>query len=302
MKVRIIRSDEIYKKMMDSDKDKKDEIFRYQLMKPFEFKWQCINVPIKAKHSGGYDVVMACSMLGFVEPKDVDISYSNELDLLSDDKFWNKCEDTISKSIKRFLDIGYTPQIDEYVFTVLLANPKNPFVKMSDGYTGDGGIPGYIILGLVPSQYTLKRAHVALAHECNHNIRWQFQKWSTKVTLADMMVSEGLAEVFAVTQFGDENIGPWVSKCDWDKNQLLIKQKIKNALEVTGFDGITPYLYGDDIAKLQGFFEVGLPYCAGYACGYYLVKEYLKITGQSIEKATLTETNKILQCTDSFWV
>lgn len=37
---------------------------------------------------------------------------------------------------------------------------------------------------------------------------------------------------------------------------------------------LTAYLYGDEMAKMQNYFPVGLPYCAGYACGYYLVKHY----------------------------
>lgn len=34
----------------------------------------------------------------------------------------------------------------------------------------------------------------ALAHECNHNVRFQFEKWSDDISLAGRMVTEGLAE------------------------------------------------------------------------------------------------------------
>ena len=37
-----------------------------------------------------------------------------------------------------------------------------------------------------------------------------------------------------------------------------------------------PYLYGDDINKLQGRAIVGLSHAAGYACGYHLVKYFLQ--------------------------
>ncbi len=60
-----IRSDKIYKKIMDAPINKKEDIYRYELMKPFEFKWKCMNVPIVARQKGGYDVIIASEMLGF---------------------------------------------------------------------------------------------------------------------------------------------------------------------------------------------------------------------------------------------
>lgn len=45
---------------------------------------------------------------------------------------------------------------------------------MNEGDCGDGGIPGYIFSWLVPNEYTLKHLPVALAHEVNHNVRFQF--------------------------------------------------------------------------------------------------------------------------------
>ena len=51
-------------------------------------------------------------------------------------------------------------------------------------------------LWLIPNEYTLTHLHVALAHEVNHNVRFQFIKWKNDITLGEMMVSEGLAEKF----------------------------------------------------------------------------------------------------------
>ncbi len=42
---------------------------------------------------------------------------------------------------------------------------------------------------------------------------------------------------------------------------------------------------------LYGVVEpVGMPYCAGYACGYQLIKHYLNKTGKTIFEATITPT------------
>ena len=55
---------------------------------------------------------------------------------------------------------------------------------------------------------------VALAHETNHNVRFQFIKWRNDITLGEMMVSEGLAENFATYLYGEDKAGPWVKKTD----------------------------------------------------------------------------------------
>ncbi|MDR3597226.1 DUF2268 domain-containing protein [Clostridium sp.] len=301
MNITLIRSDEIYRKIMNSPKEKRDDIYRYELMKPFEFKWSCINVPIKAAQKGGYDVVMASSMLGVLPPSEIDETQKEAIDLISDDNLWEVCEKTINNSLERFTKLRHELPVKDYKFSILLANPQSPYVSSSDGYFGDGGIPGYIFIELVPNEYTIRKVPAALAHECNHNVRWQFEKWSMNITLADMMVSEGLAEYFAVSMFGEDMIGPWVSKTDLDTLNNYIKPIIKEGLDAKGFENITAYLYGDEFAKLRGYFPVGLPYCAGYACGYYMIKHYLTKTGKSIEEATLTPTSEIMKEIEDFW-
>ncbi len=67
-------------------------------------------------------------------------------------------------------------------------------------------------------------------------------------------------------------------------------------------DQITAYLYGDELAQLQGYFPVGLPYCAGYACGYDMIQYYLKKTGDSIVKATIRPAEEILETIREYWV
>lgn len=52
-----------------------------------------------------------------------------------------------------------------------------------------------------------------------------------------------------------------------------------------------PFLYGDDINKLQGRSIVGLSHAAGYACGYHLVKYFYK-TNIPIEVATTLPAQK----------
>lgn len=301
IKVEALRSDGIYKKIREAPLEKKNDIYRYELMKPFEKKWDCYNVPIKAAKPHGYDVIMASGMLGYLLPEKIDERLSESISLLNDSRFWNNCRESIERSIKCFTDAEIELPVKEYLYTVLLADPTSPYLIMSDNYCGDGGIPGYIFATLVPSEYTKSRLPVALAHETNHNIRFQFIKWHNDITLAEMMVSEGIAENFAAYLFGEENVGPWVSKTDMETLNGYIKPIIREGLDVQGLDNLTAYLYGDETAVLLNYSPVGLPYCAGYACGYHMIKYYLQKTGKSIIEATLTPADEILKEVEDFW-
>lgn len=134
-----------------------------------------------------------------------------------------------------------------------------------------------------------------------HNVRFQFIKWRNSITLGEMMVSEGLAENFATHLYGEDKAGPWVTKTDMQTLNEYIKPIIHDGLNVQGLENLNAYLYGDEMAAMQNFPCVGLPYCAGYACGYHLVKRYLKKTGKSIIEATLLPASEILETVEDFW-
>lgn len=68
-----------------------------------------------------------------------------------------------------------------------------------------------------------------------------------------------------------------------------------------GLENLNAYLYGDEMAALQNYPQVGLPYCSGYACGYHLIKHYLQKTGKNIVEATLLPAKEILNATEDFW-
>ena len=301
MKITAIRSDKVYKKMMLSNIDNRSDIYRYELMKPFEFKWKCIGVPLKSEVPGGYDVVLASTMGGGFHPREISKKLQDSIDKISNDEFWKECENSIRRTVEGFEKNGISLPVKEYIFTVILINPENPMSKMTGDYCGDGGIPGYIIGSIAPNETSIKMLPVALAHECNHNIRFQFQKWSEEINLADMIVSEGLAENFAAFMFGEDKVGIWVSKTDNETLKSIIKPKIKENLYENDFSKVSALLYGDEITKIQGETPIGMPYCAGYACGYELIRYYLKKTGKTIYEATIMPTSEILKEVEEFW-
>ena len=183
MNITLLRSDEIYKKMMNSPKEKRDDIYRYEIAKPFESKWSCYNVPFKSPKKGGYDVVMASSMFGYLPPSEVDETQEEKINLISNDALWQTCKRTIENCLECFTKAGHELPVKDYMFSLMLGNPQSPYISLNDGYVGDGGIPGYIVVSLVPNEYTINRTQVALAHECNHNVRFQFEKWNSILKL-----------------------------------------------------------------------------------------------------------------------
>lgn len=302
MKIKAIRSDDIYRKMMNASNEEKENIYRYELMKPFEFKWKCIGIPLKAEAEGGYDVVSAAGMGGDYHPSQITSERYEEIEKISDNGFWKACEDSIRNTLEGFEDHGIALPTQDYIFTVILNNPQNPMSAMTGDYCGDGGIPGYIIGTIIPNVKSLQMLPVALAHEANHNVRWQFVQWNPTITLADMIVSEGLAENFAASMFGEDKIGKWVSETSPETLEAIIKPMIKENLMESDFNKLSSFLYGDEIMAMRGGAPVGMPYCGGYACGYALIQHYLKKTGKAIFDATITPTRDILKETEDFWI
>ena len=142
MKVIPVRSDGAYLKIMNAPFDKKNDVYRYELMMPFEKKWACYSVPMKAAEPNGYDVIMASGMLGHIAPTKVDESQRGNIDRISSDMLWTACEQSIKKSLSCFSENGIELPVQEYLFTILLANAENPYIVLNKGYCGDGGIPG----------------------------------------------------------------------------------------------------------------------------------------------------------------
>lgn len=301
MNITAIRSDAIYKKMMGVAGHEKEEIFRNDLMKPFEYKWQVIGVPLKTETQGGYDVITATTMGGGYHPSQITADRNVEVEKISDESFWKACEKSIRDTLEGFEQAGITLKVQDYIFTILLNDPSNQMSAMTGDYCGDGGIPGYIIGTIIPNDVSLSMLPVALAHEANHNVRWQFIQWSSAITLADMIISEGLAENYAALQYGEDKVGRWVSETSQEQLNSIIKPLIHKNFNESDFNKVSGYLYGDEIMGMRGSKPMGVPYCAGYACGYALIKHYLKKTGKNIYEATITSTQDILKEMEDFW-
>ncbi|MEC0256806.1 DUF2268 domain-containing putative Zn-dependent protease [Paenibacillus lautus] len=300
MKIKSLRSDHIYQKVAQASPEEKLELFRNEMMAPFKKQWQIQQIPFKAEEANGFDVITFNSMM-HRSPDQITSQISAEIELISSESFWLACEHAVKKSLHLFVEHEINLPVSEYLFTIQLGNPESRALTINEGYSGFGGIPGFIWGTILPNEYTIPRMKAALAHECNHNVRYQFIQWDHTVNLGELIVSEGLAENYATFMFGEELLGPWVTKTNAETLNRRIKPVLREHLQLTGFDRIAPYLYGDEIAKLQNSKPVNMPYSAGYACGYHLIQYYLRKTGKTIFEATITPAAQILDEVEEYW-
>lgn len=292
-KVTIIDSLSFYERCLKEQVD--ENAFRYEIMQPLEEMWQYLNAPLTPKTPGGYDVVMASEMLGIWTPRKNTSLIESNVASLKKTEIFSECRQVLRKSAQYFSEIGYEIPVDEFIVNILLGDPENSVLMASEGYSGFGGIPGYILLIVVPNEFNRTRLRSALAHEFNHNIRFTYEPFNHgDISVEDYLVIEGLAEVFAEELYGIEQRGPWVQDYDDEELEYTIAV-MKDGREARGFDQVSAYMYGDEVAREQGYQPVGLSRNAGYTIGYHLVKDYLKNTGTTIAEATLTPSETIVK-------
>lgn len=269
----------------------KENYFRYTMMKPFEKMWDLINVPLKAKQENGYDVIMASKMLGFADVGDDEVIQQG-LSILEDNDAYTIAENALMNCIEVASKQGLKVNAEEIKFGLYVADPEK--LKLQKGYTGFGGIPGFITVNIYPNEYNSPRIPAVIAHEFHHNIRFSYFDWDHgNVTVGDYLVIEGLADSFAKELYGTEQLGPWVTSMDKDDLDYSI-YVIGEALDVKGFAEVSSYMFGDEIAKQEGYQTVGLSFCAGYAVGYEVVQSFMNKNNKTIYETTLLSTNEII--------
>lgn len=280
-----------YDKLFTMTEDKREDFFRYTMMGPFERMWNTINVPMSAAQPGGYDVVMASKMLGYLDVTETNIGRVG-LEKLKEVDINSLAEKTLLHCIECMGQNGLQVKVDNLSFGAYLADPQK--LAYTEGYTGFGGIPGYIQLIMYPNDYNIPRIPSIIAHEFHHNVRFSYFDWDHgNVSVGEYMIIEGLADSFASALYGEELSGPWVTSFDEDDLMYSI-EVIRQALDVKGFAEVSSYMFGDDLAREQGFQPVGLSFAAGYAVGYHTVQAFLSRTGATVYEATRLSTAEII--------
>lgn len=223
------------------------------------------------------------------------------IDTLAAHHAWERAEASLHKGVAAFAKYADRIPADK-LNTIVFGLLVGELMPGAGGYTGFGGIPGWIMT--VYGEATddnLQKVEACTVHELHHNIAgvsgFTLSNWAT-MTVGEYMLGEGLAESFAAELYGEDKIGPWVT--GFDESQLERTRAIfRNALQVTGFNTIRSYIFGSRIAGQYGLPQYGLPDVnvpdyAGYALGYRVVQAYLKRTGKSVVDATFTPPPEIL--------
>lgn len=159
-----------------------------------------------------------------------------------------KCKNTLPSKITNF-----------YIFP-----SYSSFVKNSMG-----GVSGYtpwkntvlVFIDTTTENWKIN-LEATIVHEFLHSISRQYHKWET---LLDSLVFEGLAENFVQDVLVGE-LSPWSRSLNKKKSKVYFS-KLKNKLHSSDYD----------IYKKVFFGNKEFPLWAGYAIGYNLVNEYLKI-------------------------
>ncbi|TXR62148.1 DUF2268 domain-containing protein [Bacillus sp. AR18-7] len=292
MDYKLINTYEQYKELLAiTDLEERKNYFRYTMMAPFIDMWNLINVPIKAKQENGYDILIATKMLGYADISS-DEQIQQGLSILKDNNAYVVAENTIKTCIENANKAGVKVNADEIKFGLYVADPYK--LKLQKGDTGFGGIPGFITVNIYPNDYNSPKIPAVIAHEFHHNIRFSYFDWyHGNVTVGDYLVIEGLADSFAKELYGTEHLGPWVTSMDKDDLEYSI-YVIGEALNIKGFAEVSSYMFGDEIAKQEGYQPVGLSFCAGYAVGYEVVQSFMKKHNKTIFETTLISSDEII--------
>lgn len=272
-------------------KEKRENYFRYEMMNPFKQMWDLLHVPLKAKKPNGYDVIIASKMLGYADVSDDEIIRTG-LSTLIEQRVDKVVEKTIQHCIAQAKNAELNINAEKVKIGLYVSDPEK--LKLHKGYTGFGGIPGFITLNIYPNDYSLARIPALIAHEFHHNIRFSYFEWNHgDVTVGDYLVIEGLAESFAKSLYGEDQLGPWVTSMNEEELNYSI-DVIGEALDVKGFAEVSSYMFGDEIAAQEGYEPVGLPYCAGYSVGYQVVQRFMEKHQKSIVELTKMSADEII--------
>lgn len=296
MKFKILDTHSTYQRMFDAPDDAaREAIFRQEIAEPF--------AGVVKIMAGGQDPVAAFAQWGmtpeqFSEPEREETR--RVFDILNDYNAWEKPAQALEdarRAFEPFADRLPSGPLDEIVFGLTIMR-KPAWGGDDEGYTGFGGIPGYIMTCYsTPNDYNLPRIGGATVHELHHNVRFTlFPFIPGRVTLGDYIVAEGLAEAFAAELYGEEVVGFYVTRFDESRLEET-KHMIGAELGLTDFNRMRAFVFGDTVADMSsmGLEKAGVPAYAGYALGYRAVKAYQAHTGKSIVEATFVPAEEILR-------
>ncbi len=166
-------------------------------------------------------------------------------------------------------------------------------VRIEVSFDSQGAIPGFGVGGYTPNKSLIQialdpaysdnpdllsaRLPLVVLHELHHAVRWKNPGYGS--TLLEAMVSEGLADHFAIAVLG-------VSPPPWS---AALTQNQKSALRAKADSELNSTQYG----HARWFFgsTSDIPNWAGYTLGFELVSAYIAAQTPGTTAATLVSTS-----------
>jgi uncharacterized protein YjaZ len=278
----IVDTESAYRRLLDApDAATREAIFCQALIEPFSGLVQFF----------GGDGLAAFAQWG-MRPEQFAGDGRSEMavliDALAAAHAWERTAQALEKGRGAFAAYADRIPLEEVVFGLYVADMSG--MPQAHGYTGFGGLPGWImtVYGMA-DDYNLQRVEAATVHELHHNVLGAYKGPAASMvqgTLGEYVVGEGLAESFAAALYGADKAGPWVTEFDESKIEGT-RAIFRASLGVSGFEEMRRYIFGDPGA--------GLPTYAGYAIGYRLVQAYLARTGRSVVEATFVPVETLIR-------
>lgn len=210
---------------------------------------------------------------------------------------WKRIAKALESGVAALRSASTGIEVPDLQVLLVLGDPANKhFVDEIQGLSAFGGISGYIAITMWPTPQVLERLEAIAVHELHHNVRYSpgGVVWDPiTVTVGEQVISEGLADVFAVELFGDLGYTHFVGESTRNDDGVLAK--VAKGLHITGMQNFTAWVHGDASARLLGAEPVGLPTGAGYAAGTRLVRAYLDAMGTTAAQSIAVPIEEVLR-------
>lgn len=302
-KMNNVRSIEVLKGQRDSllaPVDERKEVYRKRVMEPLRPLWENIMSFMRAGEPQGPGeeddpALAAARLIGLYDPDSDAAEGLGALVKLEEKDSLADCVRSLESAVEELGPRGRGVDFEGVTFALALADPKTPdLLERHGGYMGGGSFSDWILAYVWPTAYNLLRLPALAVHELHHKVRLAFEPWNEGTTVGQYLVLEGLAEAFAAERFGEELLGPWTKALSEGELETA-RPVMREALDVTGFNEIRGYIFGDWAAPRFGYEPRGLPDFVGYSMGYRLVREYLRCTGHSAVEASYVPWREIIE-------
>jgi len=261
------------RKALEADSDMREQTYGELVTEPLRPFWETA----LAFMPPGQEKADPVSLLGLYGPAGNVEEGLQAIAQLEQAGSWAACLEALEQADRLLHPAEHGIALDRVLFKLALANPLK--VSHLQGYTGFGGKPGQIILLVWPNSFNVPRLPAMAVHEFHHNVRLSYEPWSPQTTVGQYLVVEGLAEAFAAEMCGREMLGPWVDSLTETQHDA-VQPLYREAMQLTGFNEIRPYMFGDPEGDIPGYTKKGLPAFAGYAVGFRIVSAYLRGPGK----------------------